>query len=732
MKENIIINGQNVSLLGQNCSYIVETIKGRYPLNIHWGGKYSVQKDFKHPVYDERPYCINCESDRSVSDLQVMMIDDYSCEYGSAGRGDFRIPAFMITDARGYHVTGPFKTSMNKISEKPSIESMPYVKTQDKNADSVEILMEDVESGLLITLRYTILPEYDAIIRNAVFENRGTSELKINRAMSFSIDMPQGDYEKIHLSGNWARERHLCRSKVDQGTFSIGSTRGISSHQHNPFMALVHPDTTEHSGEAYGVALVYSGNFKIDIEMDPDGRIRFDGGINPDTFEWVLREGETFETPEAVMVYSSEGLNGMSDNFHRLVRECIFPERFAKKERPVLFNNWEATYFDFNEKVLVELAKKAASAGVELFVLDDGWFLERNSDKTSLGDWIVDSQKLPGGLNTLAEEIHKKGMKFGLWLEPEMISRKSRLFSEHPEWCIHIPDREPVEGRNQLVLDLTNSDVREYIKETVMNILSSAPVSYVKWDMNRYITDFGSSMLGANQQGEFFHRYVLGLYEIMNVITASFPDVLFEGCAGGGGRFDMGLLYFMPQYWTSDNTDAVSRIKIQYGTSLVFPPIAMGAHISEVPNHQVKRRTSLEMRGFAAMSGNFGLELDVSRMNDEEIDGIRSILELYKNHRPLIQFGKLKRLISPFEKNEAAWYFISEDLSEILLFRFALLNEANQNSKFLRIHGLPKGKIYKCEKDKRKYTSEELLFRGVEFARQKIDFEAHMLYFKEV
>ncbi len=355
--------------------------------------------------------------------------------------------------------------------------------------------------------------------------------------------------------------------------------------------------------------------------------------------------------------------------------------------------------------------------------------MDRNSDQTSLGDWITDRKKLPNGLKGLAEKIHSKGMKFGLWLEPEMVSQKSRLYAEHPDWCIHIPGRIPVEGRNQLVLDLTRKEVRTYLKTVITDILRSTPVTYVKWDMNRSLTDTVSSSLG-NRQGEFFHRYVLGLYEIMDEITSSFPEVLFEGCAGGGGRFDMGLLYYMPQYWTSDNTDAVSRLKIQYGTSIVYPPITMGAHVSEVPNHQVNRTTPKKIRALTAMSGNFGLELDVTGMKEDEALKIGDIINEYKKHRKLIQFGKFVRLSSPFTGNETAWYFISENGNEFLLFRFLVLNEANQRSRILRVYGLPEGNIYRDSRTGKKYTSEELIFRGVEFPRQSMDFEAHMIYFK--
>ena len=396
------------------------------------------------------------------------------------------------------------------------------------------------------------------------------------------------------------------------------STRGASSHQHNPFIALLRKDTTEDNGEVYGFNFVYSGNFLAQAEVDQFNNTRVTMGINPFDFSWKLDAGESFQTPEAVMVYSSEGLGDMSRTYHELYRTRLVRGTYRDKERPILVNNWEATYFDFNEEKILEIAKAGSELGIELFVLDDGWFGKRDDDRSSLGDWFVDHNKLPNGLGSLASNVKEMGLEFGLWFEPEMISVDSDLYREHPDWCLHVPGRSQSESRNQLVLDFSREDVCVEITKRVCDILASAPISYVKWDMNRHMTEIGSALLPADRQRETAHRYMLGLYKVMENITSSFPDVLFESCSGGGGRFDPGILYYMPQTWTSDNTDAVSRLKIQYGTSLVYPIVSMGAHVSAVPNHQVHRSTSMEMRGDVAMSGNLGYELDLTKLSNEE------------------------------------------------------------------------------------------------------------------
>ncbi|MBC2478280.1 alpha-galactosidase, partial [Clostridium beijerinckii] len=475
------------------------------------------------------------------------------------------------------------------------------------------------------------------------FLNCGKEDLKLQRALSMSIDFNNSNYDFLHLHGAWARERHMERTPLLIGTQSIESRRGSSSHNQNPFIALLSKDATEEHGDVYGFSLVYSGSFLAQAEVDQFETTRISMGINPFDFSWLLKPKESFQTPEVVMVYSSQGLGEMSRTYHRLYRKRLCRGVYRDKTRPILVNNWEATYFDFNAEKIESIGKAAKELGIELFVLDDGWFGKRNGDESSLGDWVVDKNKLPNGLEDLANRINNLDLQFGLWFEPEMVSPDSDLYRAHPDWCLHVPGRYRTQGRNQLVLDLSREDVCDYIIDSLSKILNSVNISYIKWDMNRNMTEIASALLPPERQRETAHRYMLGLYKIYEKLTTAFPNILFEGCSGGGGRFDAGILYYMPQIWTSDDTDAVERLKIQYGTSIVYPISTMGAHVSAVPNHQVHRNTSLKMRGDVAMLGNFGYELDLTNFNDEEIETVKKQVETYKELRELIQFGDMYR-----------------------------------------------------------------------------------------
>jgi len=734
-------------LFGNESSYHIKLFKNRYPLHLHWGARIDLQAGMQgsqagnpvpqaekdlFPLFpaQERGYMINSDPDDPS-----FYIEELQREYGYGETGDFRPPAFEARDADNYPITGPFELTARLLSEKPRLEGLPSARSgEGEELQTLELKMDDAKSGLRITLYYTSFPDYDLIARSAVFTNTKDEVLTIERAMSVSFDMPFIDQQLLYLHGAWARERSVVKTSLNPGLFRIGSVRGTSSHQFNPFCALMGPESGEHRGEVFGIALVYSGNFTAEVERNYDDNLRVNMGIHPEKFEWKLEPGETFSTPEALLVYSPDGLNGMSDRYHRFVRERIFPPGFYNTARPVLFNNWEATYFDFDEKKLEALAEKAADLGVELFVLDDGWFGERESDETSLGDWYTNEKKLPGGLVALGKNIESLGMVIGLWVEPEMVSRNSKLFEKHPDWCLHIPGRPVAEGRKQLILDLTREEVQEFIIKTLDGILSSAPISYVKWDMNRYLANVASISLSAQRQKELYHRYVLGLYRVLEEVTAAHPDVLFEGCSGGGGRFDLGILYYMPQYWTSDNTDAISRLKIQYGTSMIFPPVSMGAHVSAVPNHQVGRITPLQTRADVAFGGNFGYELDINELNEEDSEQIRRQISFYKRHRNLIQFGRFIRLMSPFETEEAAWMFLSEDEGEILLFMFSLYREANRPTqpRRVRLTGLSGGQLFEEEKSGIRYSSEELTVMGMPFPQTRSDFESRRIYMRRV
>jgi len=508
------------------------------------------------------------------------------------------------------------------------------------------------------------------------------------RALSASVDLTRSDLDMLQLSGDWARERGIVRRSLAQGTQSVESRRGASSHQHNPFIALLERNADEDRGEVFAMSLVYSGNFLAQAEVDRLGGTRLSVGIDPFEFSWLLEPGEGFQTPEAVLVHSSEGLGGMSERYHELYRERLCRGLYRDAPRPVLVNNWEATYFDFDAKKILALGEEAAKLGIELLVLDDGWFGRRDDDRSSLGDWKVDRRKLPSGLADLSARLGEKGLKFGLWVEPEMVSPDSELYREHPDWCLHVPGRPRSEGRHQLVLDMGRPEVRRHVVDAISSVLRSAPIAYVKWDMNRHMTEAGSDGLPPERQKEASHRYILGVYEAMGEITRSFPDILFESCSGGGGRFDPGILAYMPQAWTSDDTDAVCRLEIQYGTSLAYPPVAMGSHVSAVPNHQVGRITPLEFRGDVAMSGNLGYELDLGALSSQEKAEVARQVAFYKRVRGLVQFGSFHRILNPFEGNAAAWIFVSTDSGEAWALYFRPRAEPNGPIPVFRLKGL--------------------------------------------
>jgi alpha-galactosidase len=717
-----------LSLHTKNTSYIMQVFKGQHLLHLYWGKRIAMTVRDVYLPLDERVNMVHSDpSDKSYH------IEDLPFEYAFWGKGDFRSPSLSVTNGSGVIIPG-FVYESHTISEgKPEIPGLPSTFAKEKDeAETLEIKLSNPGTDLKVILSYTVFPEFDVITRNVRSENLCESTVRLEKFMSVTIDFPPGGYELLTLPGAWGRERWIERQPVPHGVVSIGSSRGISSHQFNPFIALLSSGTSEVNGEVFGFNLVYSGNFVAETEKNQDDRIRLNMGINPGTFSWELKPGESFETPEAVLVYSDNGLNGMSGIYHNFYRKRLSRSAFAAKERPVLVNNWEATYFSFNEESLLEIANRSKDLGIELFVLDDGWFGGRDSDHSSLGDWVVNRGKLPGGIEGISRKIRKMGMKFGLWFEPEMISPDSDLFRSHPDWALQIENSPPAEGRNQLVLDLTRSEVVTEIISMFKLILGTKAVDYVKWDMNRPLTDVYSSALPSDRQGELYHRYMLGLYKIMDEITSAFPDILFEGCAAGGGRFDPGILHYMPQYWTSDNTDAVSRLKIQYGTSLIYPPIFMGSHVSAVPNHQVGRSTEIEMRGNSAMMGNFGYELDFAKLNKKELETVKNQVSFYKTHRKLIQFGRFYRLVSPFEGETASWMTVCQDNSEFILFYYRILAEANMPRSSVKLAGIDKQSFYRETESGDVYSGSELMFRGYFLPRFTADFQSVIIHFSSM
>nr|WP_288248723.1 alpha-galactosidase [uncultured Romboutsia sp.] len=721
-------SSKTFNLSTSKTSYVLKVLDSNHVAHVYWGKKIKAKNlDYVLRSKNWGSFLTNTDN---IDDFMLEMTPQ---EYPGYGSTDLRTPAVELQFSDGTSATDFRYESHNIYAGKNKLNNLPATYVEDENeAMTLELTLVDSLKNVKLILSYSVFEEFDAITRSVKIINESNEDVNINRVLSANVDFRDSDYELLQLSGAWARERHIIRKEIRSGSQSIESRRGSSSHAQNPFMALVRKDTTEQHGEVYGFSLIYSGNFLANVEVDMYENARAQIGINPFDFTWLLKSKEEFTAPEAVLVYSNEGLTGMSHIYNCLYGKRLCKGKYRDEVRPILINNWEATYFDFNETKIKEIAREATNLGMELFVLDDGWFGKRDDDNSSLGDWFVNEEKLKGGLNKLATEINEMGLQFGLWFEPEMVSPISELYKKHPDWCIHIPGRNRSEARRQLILDYSREDVCNYIIEKISEVLSSAPISYVKWDMNRNMSEIGSAKLPANRQREVAHRYILGLYKVLEEITTRFPDVLFESCSGGGGRFDPGMLYYMPQTWTSDNTDAIERLKIQFGTSMVYPNASIGCHVSAVPNHQVDRITPIETRGVVAMSGNFGYELDITKLPESEKEIIKEQVKLYKEIRETIQFGKCYRLSSPFENNDIAWMFISKDCEEIIVSFVRTL--AKPNSKFisLKLVGLDESSKYEILGENIIVGGDELMNIGLNVPELKGDYQAKMWRLKKV
>lgn len=635
-------------------------------------------------------------------------------EYSGFGFGDMRYPAYEIERENGSRIVNFQYCGYQILPGKPKLSGLPAVYTeQEGEAETLELYLEDSVTGMQLTLLYTIFEKRPVITRSVRFSHKGKEKLWLNRAMSFCLDLPDSKYEMVDLTGAWARERSVQTHRLHYGVQSIHSLRGHSSHQFNPFLALKRPNTDEFQGEVFGISLIYSGNFLAQVEVDTMETLRVLMGIHPDGFCWPMKAGDIFQTPEAVLVYSDQGLNGMSQIFHDLYRTRLARGYWRDRERPILINNWEATYMAFDEAKILSIARRAKELGIELFVLDDGWFGKRNDDTTSLGDWYPNLEKLPDGIYGLAKKIEAMGLKFGLWFEPEMVSPESDLYRAHPDWKIGSTDRPVCVGRHQLVLDFSKEEVVRYIGDRMAEILGSGSVSYVKWDMNRSITDLFSAGRDAEFQGTLYHRQILGIYQLYERLTTEFPQVLFESCASGGARFDPGILYYAPQGWASDDTDGVERIKIQYGTSYVYPLSSIGSHVSAIPNHQTRRNVPLATRAAVAYFGTFGYELDLNLLSEEEQQQVAEQIAFMKQYRSFLHNGVFYRLKSPFEGNESAWMVVSRDRRQALVAYFRVLQPANAG--FHRIHLAGLGPELSYTLSDRSYTcfGDELMHTGL-------------------
>ena len=697
-------------LYNKQISYIMCVLENGHLGQLYYGKHIHDKEDFSYLEEKAARPMASCvfENDRFFS------LEHLKQEYPVYGTTDFKHPAVEILQENGSRISDFQYQGYTITPGKPKLAGLPATYTEsDDEATTLCIELFDQGTEIKLQLLYTIFEKDGVIARSACFSNEGSQTVHILNAMSLSVDLPDKDYVWMQLSGAWARERHVKNRVLEQGITAIDSMRGHSSHNQNPFVALKRPNTTENEGEVIGLSLIYSGNFRIQAEVDTYDVTRLTAGINPSGFDWKLEPKETFQTPEAVMVFSTAGLNGMSQTFHRLYSRRLARGYWRDRPRPILNNNWEATYFDFTEDRLVEIASKAKECGVELFVLDDGWFGARSNDHAGLGDWVANKERLPYGIKGLSERIEALGMKFGLWFEPEMVNKDSDLYRAHPDWILLTPNRSTSQGRNQYVLDFSRKEVVDCIYNMMHKILSEAKISYIKWDMNRSITECYSAAFPADRQGEIFHRYILGVYDLYERLTSTFPQVLFESCASGGARFDAGLLYYAPQGWASDDSDAVERLKIQYGTSMCYPISSIGSHVSVTPNHQVFRNTPLHTRANTAYFGTFGYELDLNKLTDEEIEEVKEQIAFMKQYRETIQFGTFYRLKSPFEGNETVWMVVSEDQKTAIVGWYRVLNGVNMPFTRVRLQGLNPDYIYENIQNATENYGDELMNLGL-------------------
>lgn len=725
-------------LYNDDISYLIQILDNGQLGNLYYGKRIDHKEDFLYLLQggsDRRPLAVYHKEN------YFFMCPEYTkMEYPCAGTGDYREPAFEIVQENGSRIVDlkykehTIRQGKSKLPELPAT----YVESNEE-AETLEIVLWDALLSLQCTLKYSIFRDFPVITRSVEFVNKGKETLILNKVLSMNVDFPDSDFEMINLAGAWARERHVNVRPIQVGFQGIGSRTGASSAEHNPFIALKRPDTNENMGEVYGFSLVYSGNHLEMVEVDSCGMTRVQAGIHPDGFEWRLLQNEAFQSPEVVMAHSMNGLNGMSQIFHKLYRTRLVRGVWRDKVRPILINNWEATGPNFTEGKIVEIAQSAKELGIELLVLDDGWFGNRENDAAGLGDWYVKNfDKLPEGLEGLSRKINALGMQFGIWIEPEMVNKDSDLYREHPEWILCAPNRSASPSRNQYVLDFSRQEVIDHVFCLLEKVMADAQVSYVKWDMNRYISECYSNGKTGTEQGKVFHQYILGVYQLYERLIERFPQVLFESCSSGGARFDPGMLYYAPQTWCSDDTDAIERLRIQYGTSYVYPLVSMGAHVSDIPNQQVGRMTPLETRGNVAMFGTFGYELDLCRLTPEERQDIKKQIAFVKKHRELVQNGNFYRILSPFKNQNAAWMVVSADKRQALLGFYRIWNVPNDGWQNIRMLGLKEDGKYVIDGDTSiSYSGSELMNVGMNVKKEELcmdgrDFSSKVYYLQMV
>lgn len=703
----------------KNSSYILGVAYNRYLAHLYYGKKVEMLHPSRRIVSRElgfSPSPLEFFYDRKVS------LDTLPQEYPSFGYTDFRIPAIIVEQENGSRITDFRYNRYEIVDKKEEITGMPSIRSEDGETKTLKVYLKDEVTQIEVCLIYNVYGNRDVITRHVKVINKGKETVKLRKVVSCSFDLHDKEYNFLQLHGTHCKERHIEITPLRHGITKIESRRGSSSHMLNPFFALLKKDATEDFGEVYGINFVYSGNYEGAVEVDQRDTTRVQMGLGSFDFCWTLKPNETFESPEVVMVYSSTGLNGMSQTFHSLYNERLIKRHY---HHPIVVNNWEATYFDFNKDKLETLIKSAKGLGIETFVLDDGWFGKRNNDESSLGDWKVNLDKLPGGLKEIADIAHENGLDFGLWFEPEMISIDSDLYRAHPEYAIKVSNREHAVSRCQLVLDLSKPEVCDYIVDSISKIVDEIGLNYIKWDFNRNITET------PNQ--ELCHRYVLGLYSILDRLTTKYPNLLIEGCSGGGGRVDPGVLYYTPQIWTSDDSDAIERLFIQYGTSIVYPPTTMVGHVSVTPNHQTGRITPFKTRGIVAMSANFGYELNPQVLTKEERLMVKEQTHIYKNLRKCLYDSDFYRLRNPFESNkDCAWSFVSKDKKHCYVMYVRILNGATNEFDWLKLKGLDPKRYYQDVNTNEIYSGNELMNVGILLPRHPYDFNGLLYEFKMV
>lgn len=713
---------QIFSIDTKNTTYQMKVDSYGFLLHLYYGAKVSGAMDYLL-TYADRGFSGNpaeAGADRTYS------LDVLPQEYPTWGTGDFRNAALIIQNA-DYSESCKLQYAGHTIKKgKYNLPGLPAVYAEENEAETLEIYLEDRVSNLKVTLLYGMVEQLDIITRSVIIENHGSENIIIEKAGSACLELLPGQYDLLSFCGRHTMERTVQRKRIGYGSSVFESRRGTSSHQYNPSFILADVNATEECGNCYGIAFVYSGGFRFETEKDPYDQVRTIMSIQPEQFAYPLNPGERFVVPETIFSFSQNGFGALSHNYHNCVNHHVIRRRFQKKMRPVLINSWEAAYFDFTGETMLELAKNAADVGIDLVVMDDGWFGKRDDDNSGLGDWEVNEEKLGCSLGTLIEKINELGVDFGIWIEPEMISEDSTLYRNHPDWVLQIPGRSPVRSRNQLVLDFSRKDVRDYIFASICKVLDQGNITYVKWDMNRSISDVYSHV---NVRGTVLHDYVVGVYDFLEQMIQRYPELLIEGCSGGGGRFDIGMLYYTPQIWCSDNTDAIDRTKIQYGTSFFYPVSAVGSHVSAVPNHQTGRITSLKTRAVVAMAGTFGYELNLQMLSAEEKEEIKEQVAVFKKQNELIQQGTYYRLTNPMEDAMAAWLFVSENKKHALFNVVVLDKQVNAGVAFIKLKGLLEGSTYISSEDNREYAADGLMEAGFPIPSTLGEYEAYQVEF---